>query len=147
MHNKSVLARVPILYKYRYVCIYLQVGAVWVGNCHFNENIWPATSYIFTMGIKPIASESLYRISANSFRGNYSFLKVGVRQLFKGGNYSKEETIVLWQFLTLWHYSQILKFWQQLCFFFTKTSYFLAICFKKIYFWIQVIQFSRPNQI
>jgi hypothetical protein len=34
-----------------------------------------------------------YRISANSFRGNYSFLKVGVRQLFKGGNYSREETI------------------------------------------------------
>ena len=35
-----------------------------------------------------------YRISANSFRGNYSFLEVGVRQLFKGGNYSREETIV-----------------------------------------------------
>ena len=27
-----------------------------------------------------------YRISANSFCGNYSFLEVGVRQLFKGGN-------------------------------------------------------------
>ena len=36
-----------------------------------------------------------YRISANSFRGKYSFLKVGVRQLFKGGNYSREETINL----------------------------------------------------
>ena len=35
----------------------------------------------------------IYRISANSFRGNYSFLKVGVRQLFKGGNYSRAETI------------------------------------------------------
>ena len=35
-----------------------------------------------------------YRISANSFRGNYSFLKVEVRLLFKGGNYSREETIV-----------------------------------------------------
>ena len=34
-----------------------------------------------------------YRISANSFRGNYSFLEVGVRQLFKGGNYSRAETI------------------------------------------------------
>ena len=32
-------------------------------------------------------------MSANSFRGNYSFLEVGVRQLFKGGNYSREETI------------------------------------------------------
>ena len=28
-----------------------------------------------------------YRISANSFRGNYSFLEVGVPQSFKGGNY------------------------------------------------------------
>ena len=34
-----------------------------------------------------------YRISANSFRGNYYFSEVGVRQLFKGGNYSREETI------------------------------------------------------
>ena len=40
-----------------------------------------------------------YRISANSFRGNYSFLKVEVRKLFKGGNYSKEETINLLLFL------------------------------------------------
>ena len=37
---------------------------------------------------------SKYRISANSFRGNYSFLELGVRKLFKGGNYSREETIV-----------------------------------------------------
>ena len=36
-----------------------------------------------------------YRISSYNCRGNYSFLKVGVRQLFKGGNYSREETIVL----------------------------------------------------
>ena len=36
---------------------------------------------------------SKYRISANSFRGNYSFLKPEVRPLFKGGNYSREETI------------------------------------------------------
>ena len=35
-----------------------------------------------------------YRISANSFRGNYSFLEVGVRKLFKGGKYSREETIL-----------------------------------------------------
>ena len=42
-----------------------------------------------------------YRISANSFRGNYSFLNleiqrsqyIGVRKLFKGGNYSRVETI------------------------------------------------------
>ena len=39
-----------------------------------------------------------YRISANSFRGNYSFLELGVRKLFKGGKYSREETIVfLWK--------------------------------------------------
>ena len=35
-----------------------------------------------------------YRISANSFRGNYSFLEAGLRQVFKGGNYSREETIL-----------------------------------------------------
>ena len=28
-----------------------------------------------------------YRISMNSFHRNYSFLEVGVRQVFKGGNY------------------------------------------------------------
>ena len=40
-----------------------------------------------------------YRISANSFRGNYSFLKVLVRKVFKGGKYSREETIVCFHFL------------------------------------------------
>ena len=34
-----------------------------------------------------------YRISSYNCRGNYSFLEVEVRQLFKGGNYSREETI------------------------------------------------------
>ena len=38
-------------------------------------------------------SEYSYRISSYSCRGNYSFLGAWVRQLFKGGNYSKEETI------------------------------------------------------
>ena len=33
-----------------------------------------------------------------SFRGNYSFLEAEVRQLFKGGNYSRAETIVFLQF-------------------------------------------------
>ena len=32
----------------------------------------------------------IYRISANSFR---SFLEAGVQQVFKGGNYSREETV------------------------------------------------------
>ena len=34
----------------------------------------------------------IYRISANSFRGNYSFLNLAikVRKLFKGGNYSRK---------------------------------------------------------
>ena len=39
-----------------------------------------------------------YRISANSFRGNYSFLEAEVRQLFKGGNYSREKTIDFFNF-------------------------------------------------
>ena len=51
----------------------------------------------------------IYRISANSFRGNYSFLKVGVRQSFKGGNYSREETI---NFLTF-PYMRKLEYWSQ----------------------------------
>ena len=50
--------------------------------------------------------KTTYRISANSFRGNYSFLNlclctycdlwwqyIQVRKLFKGGNYSRAETI------------------------------------------------------
>ena len=35
-----------------------------------------------------------YRISANSCRDNYSFLRLRVRQVFKGGYNSKKETIV-----------------------------------------------------
>ena len=38
--------------------------------------------------------ESKNRISATSFLENYSFLEVGVRQVFKGGNY--------WVFFTFW---------------------------------------------
>ena len=49
--------------------------------------------------------KSKYRISANSFRGNYSFLNLTLctvtfghstyrcEKLFKGGNYSRAETI------------------------------------------------------
>ena len=44
-------------------------------------------------GIVKVATNCKYRISANSFRGNYSFLETGVRQVFKGGNYSRAETI------------------------------------------------------
>ena len=45
------------------------------------------------MSWRGVSCKMGYRISANSFRGNYSFLKVEVRKVFKGGNYSKEETI------------------------------------------------------
>ena len=38
-------------------------------------------------GQAAIEGHNIYRISANSFRGNYTFLKVGVQQVFKGGNY------------------------------------------------------------
>ena len=63
-----------------------------------------------------------------------------MRQLFKGGNYSKEETIVLSQFLMPQSISIYVFIaqkhwnWQQLCLFSTKTSYFLVISFKNIYF-------------
>ena len=43
--------------------------------------------------------KNTYCISANSFRGNYSFLDLEVRKLFKGGKYSREETIVFSYFL------------------------------------------------
>ena len=35
-----------------------------------------------------------YRISSYNCRGNYSFLELVVRQEFKGGDYTREETIV-----------------------------------------------------
>ena len=47
----------------------------------------------------PKSLKTTCRISSYSCRGNYSFLEVGVRQVFKGGNYSREETIV---FFTYW---------------------------------------------
>ena len=46
-----------------------------------------------------------YRISANSFRGNYSFLEVRLRPLFKGGNYSREESILLFYFLYVYNWN------------------------------------------
>ena len=44
----------------------------------------------------------IYRISANSCRDNYSFFGLKVRQVFKGGNYSREETIFLLIFLEVY---------------------------------------------
>ena len=39
------------------------------------------------------------RISTNSFRANFSFFNFMVRPLYKGGKYSKEETIVFLLFV------------------------------------------------
>ena len=64
-------------------------------------NIFFYINYIFptTYGPQKFAKIRVfkvdYRISANSCRDNYSFLEALVRQLFKGDNYSKEETINL----------------------------------------------------
>ena len=41
-----------------------------------------------------------YRISANNCSYNYSFLRLMVLQLFKGDNYTREETIVFLGFLS-----------------------------------------------
>ena len=46
-----------------------------------------------------------YRISANSFRGNSSFL-TKVQKLFKGGNYSREDTIQGWKLFKGGNYSR-----------------------------------------
>ena len=59
---------------------YLGNACTWF-NLVSNIKVWP-----YFQKIK-------YRISSYSCRRNYSFLEVMVRQLFKGGNYSKEETI------------------------------------------------------
>ena len=56
-----------------------------IGLCYY---VWVWYNISMTM-----RANAYYRISANSFRGNYSFLEVEVRKLFKGGNYSREETI------------------------------------------------------
>ena len=76
------------------------------------------------------------------FFGSWSAAIIQGRKLFKGGNYcfmTNFDTLTLLrkdfdQLHFKFYYSQTQKFCQQLCFFFTKTSYFLAICFKKIYF-------------
>ena len=51
------------------------------------------TAHLMKHKIEDVQSIYIYRISANSFRGNYSFLEVKVRKLIKGGNYSSAETI------------------------------------------------------
>ena len=65
----------------------------WIEIINKNDiiNNFCTTYFLLTMTSFDICR---YRISANSFRGNYSFLEVWVRQVFKGGNYSREETIV-----------------------------------------------------
>ena len=47
----------------------------------------------FEFKLEKIIEIQKYRISANSCRDNYSFFESWVRQLFKGDNYSKEESI------------------------------------------------------
>ena len=58
---------------------------------HLKEGLILLSINIFVknFGIKTVSFGKIltYRISANSFRGNYSFLEVGVRQVFNGGNY------------------------------------------------------------
>jgi hypothetical protein len=69
--------------------------------------------------------ESTYRISSYSFRGNYSFLNleiqrsqyINVWKLFKGGNYSRAETVwgnkvlIIYVFiLFIWNYNRVLKY-------------------------------------
>ena len=59
----------------------------------------------------------VYRISANSFRGNYSFLEVRLRPLFKGGNYS---------FILLFVYNFIFRPWIMVANIIIKFIYFVA---------------------
>ena len=63
-------------------------------NEFINSVEWKCHQYGQTFSTHQVRTNLYeYCISANSFCGNYSFLEVGVRQLFKGGNYSREETI------------------------------------------------------
>ena len=52
---------------------------------------------------EPMEYSKNYRISANSCRDNYSFFGLWVRQLFKGDNYSKEETINFYLFRVVYN--------------------------------------------
>ena len=64
----------------------------------FRANIFliqTTSNYLWASEVEVVKVD--YRISANSYRGNYSFLKVGVRKVFKGGNYSRAETILFWK--------------------------------------------------
>ena len=55
------------------------------------------------LGSAKTALKFKYRISANSCRDNYSFFGLWVRQLFKGDNYSKEETINFYLFWVVYN--------------------------------------------
>ena len=83
MARLTAIAMVSLLTTFKYFLVFIS----------FSFLFW-SRSYTYTIGTN-------YRISSYSCRGNYSFLEVGVRQLFKGGNYSKEETIDLFSFLSV----------------------------------------------
>ena len=56
-------------------------------------------SRVRTRFFDQVGQETMYRISANSFRGNYSFLNLTLctvtfdHSTYRCGNYSREETI------------------------------------------------------
>ena len=60
---------------------------------------------------------NIYRISTNSFRGNYSFLEVRLQSLFEGGDYS---TILLFV------YNFIFRLWIMVANIIIKFIYFVA---------------------
>ena len=68
----------------------------------FSINFFPVHFLpVLNVRLLDFFSNSKYRISSYSFRGNYSFLKLEIQRsqyikvwkLFKGGNYSRAETI------------------------------------------------------
>ena len=74
-----------------------------------------------------------YCIFANSFRRNYSFLELVFRKLFKGGKYSREETIVFFRFYE-WPIMTIMKEFYCLNNDFCKKS--IAFSYKKVSFFV-----------
>ena len=83
-------------------CISVSVSILNTQSCIYGA--FSGTGFLFLgrLGSQASTEKKIYRISANSFRGNYSFLNLTLctvhtgaetiqgRKLFKGGNYSRK---------------------------------------------------------
>ena len=88
----NVLSYDPVTYcNIPYLCIKTKSQGCFI--CTSPRWVSATSSSCLSPYPSPLDFWNIYRISANSCRDNYSFFEAWVRQLFKGDNYSKEETI------------------------------------------------------